>query len=225
MKNFGSIYIIKNFVNDKVYIGKTIESIEVRFQEHKKNCNRENCKDRPLYRAMNKHGIDKFYVELLEKCEINILSQKEQEYILLYDSYKNGYNATLGGDGKVLYDYQQIVSGFLDGKLIKDLAEEFECCVDTISKAIVSAGLKSNNNGVQARSRKVIMIDKDTEESLQTFNSLSNAAQWLIDNGITSAQTKHIVSCISKVLKGERQTAYEYKWKEGPMDYNRRTPF
>ena len=30
----GYIYIIKNTVNDKVYIGKTIQTLERRFQKH-----------------------------------------------------------------------------------------------------------------------------------------------------------------------------------------------
>jgi DNA-binding MurR/RpiR family transcriptional regulator len=42
----------------------------------------------------------------------------------------------LGGEGKPLYDYDAIVQGFLSGKLIKELAEEFECCVDTIAQAV-----------------------------------------------------------------------------------------
>lgn len=224
-KNFGYIYIIKNTINDKVYVGKTLDNIVKRFQEHKRDSINRMREERPLYKAMNKYGVDNFYVELLEKCEIELLSQKEQEYIALYNSYENGYNATLGGDGKILYDYQKIVTEFLNGKLIKDLAQEFECCEDTIAKAVATAGLKTTINSNQKRSRKVLMLDKNTEEKIQSFDSLSDAAQWLLDNGKTTAQLKHIVSCISKVLNGERQTAYKYKWVEDNMDYVRYKPF
>lgn len=38
MKKYGSIYIIKNNINDKVYIGQTTNTIEERFKNHiKKN--------------------------------------------------------------------------------------------------------------------------------------------------------------------------------------------
>ena len=75
----GYIYIIKNDINNKVYIGKTLlPTIEERFKEHLKESIRERSKNRPLYNAMNKYGIEHFYIELLEECDINILSQQEQ---------------------------------------------------------------------------------------------------------------------------------------------------
>lgn len=225
MKNFGFIYIIRNTINNKVYIGKTLDSIENRFSEHKKNCSKEKCKERPLYRAMNKYGIDSFYIEQLEQCEIELLSEKEQYYINKYGSFHKGYNATLGGDGKILYDYQKIVNEFLNGKLIKDLAIEFECCEDTISQAIKTAGLNSVQNSNQKKSRKVIAINPKTKEKIQSFESLSAGAQWLIDNQITSAQLKHIVCSISRAVDGVRKTAYGYEWKEDTMNYVRNKAF
>ena len=132
----GFIYKITNDINDKVYIGKTLSSIEKRFQEHKKDSTRPQMENRPLYRAMNKYGCDHFQIELIEEAAIEILSQREEYWIAFYHSYENGYNATKGGDGKQLYDYDAIVAGFLSGKLINDLAIEFECCVDTISAAL-----------------------------------------------------------------------------------------
>lgn len=44
---------------------------------------------------MNKYGKENFYVELLEDdIPIDLLNEKEIEYIELYDSYYNGYNST-----------------------------------------------------------------------------------------------------------------------------------
>lgn len=34
----GSIYIIKNYINDKVYIGQTTKAIYFRISEFKKTC-------------------------------------------------------------------------------------------------------------------------------------------------------------------------------------------
>lgn len=58
------IYIIKNTVNNKVYIGKTCKSIKERFTEHIYFAKTAEYRfKRVLYLAMNKYGIDKFYVE------------------------------------------------------------------------------------------------------------------------------------------------------------------
>ena len=54
------IYIIKNTINNKIYIGKTCKSIKERFAEHVQSARTSEYKSRRvLYQAMNKHGIDK----------------------------------------------------------------------------------------------------------------------------------------------------------------------
>lgn len=63
----GYIYIIKNRINDKVYIGKTDLDINKRFKEHVKDSRRRRCEKRPLYSAMRKYGCEHFYVELIEE--------------------------------------------------------------------------------------------------------------------------------------------------------------
>ena len=60
----GNIYIIKNTVNSKVYIGQTRYSIQERFKDHIKN---SRYFDNHLYLAMRKYGTDAFYVEPLEE--------------------------------------------------------------------------------------------------------------------------------------------------------------
>ena len=59
----GQIYIIKNNINDKVYIGQTIQDYKRRWHGHK---HESKSIDRPLYRAMRKYGYDNFWVELIE---------------------------------------------------------------------------------------------------------------------------------------------------------------
>lgn len=94
-----SIYKISNTITSKVYIGQTSNTIEYRFKEHLDKSSDFNVNHRPLYLAMNKYGKENFYIECLEvvptKEEAN---EKEQFYIKQYDSFKNGYNATIGGD-------------------------------------------------------------------------------------------------------------------------------
>lgn len=100
---YGSIYIIRNTVNQKVYIGQTTMTVHERFLAHLKPSTSKLKRNYKLYNAMNKYGCDKFYVETLEELvPIEDLDRKEQEYIFMYDSFNKGYNATPGGDGRVL---------------------------------------------------------------------------------------------------------------------------
>ena len=53
------IYKITNNVNNKVYIGKTIRSLEIRFKEHLKD---SDIKDNKLYLEMRKYGKKNFSI-------------------------------------------------------------------------------------------------------------------------------------------------------------------
>ena len=44
----GIIYKITNNINNKAYIGKTLNSLEHRFNEHKRDSRKESCEKRPL---------------------------------------------------------------------------------------------------------------------------------------------------------------------------------
>lgn len=99
MKKCG-IYKIENRVNHKVYIGQSID-IETRWSAHRR-CGKYHDKENYfLYQAINKYGIDSFDFTILEECNECNLDEKEIYYIQKYDSYKHGYNMTLGGKGTV----------------------------------------------------------------------------------------------------------------------------
>lgn len=208
----GFIYKISNSVNDKVYIGKTLSSIEKRFQEHKKDSSRDTENIRPLYRAMNKYGYDCFFVELVEEAPIEHLSEREQFWIEYYNSYHNGYNATLGGDGKQLYDYNAIIARFLDGRLIKELAEEFGCCTETICKVLKLEGFNPKENTIKSISKSLAAY-KDGQ-LVQEFSSRMEAVKWLQTNGYTKSTNRdNINAAIGRAANGQRKSAYGLQWK------------
>lgn len=98
MENLGSIYIIKNKINNKVYIGQTINKVSYRYKTHIYYAIRG--KDYIIGKAMRKYGIDNFYYEILEKCSIEDLNSREIYWISKYNSTnpKFGYNMSVGGN-------------------------------------------------------------------------------------------------------------------------------
>lgn len=70
------IYKITNLLNGHSYIGLSTH-IETRWKEHKSQYNQEREKDKALYKAFKKYGIDNFNFEVLEECSIDELSKKE----------------------------------------------------------------------------------------------------------------------------------------------------
>ena len=94
------IYKITNILNGHVYIGQSI-NIEKRWQDHKREARTEGFPqyNYTIHQAFRKYGLDNFSFEILEECEQSLLNEKERFWISFYDSYKNGYNETEGGDG------------------------------------------------------------------------------------------------------------------------------
>lgn len=91
------IYKITNQLNNKTYIGQSCD-IERRWREHRNSLYSSHCYDYPLYRALRKYGLENFSFEILEKCSLEELNDKERDYIDKYNSIlPNGYNQTLGG--------------------------------------------------------------------------------------------------------------------------------
>lgn len=105
------IYIIKNKINDKIYIGQAIShrlnkgkyryfGYDGRFKDHISEAINNTKKNQCTYlnNAIRKYGKDNFIVELLEICEVQFSDNKEIYYIDKYNSiYPNGYNLTKGG--------------------------------------------------------------------------------------------------------------------------------
>lgn len=98
------VYKIQNQINKKVYIGQSID-IHKRWAEHRSAAFNPNEPryDSQLYQAIRKYGLKQFTFEVLKtispeqysRCALNEL---ERYYIALYNSFKDGYNATPGGE-------------------------------------------------------------------------------------------------------------------------------
>ncbi len=104
------IYKITNLINQKSYIGQSID-IKRRWRDHRRCAKTEdNC----LYRAIRKYGVDNFSFEVIKECSPKELDELERYYIKLYDTYYNGYNSTLGGDSAKCYSSPEQISGIIN---------------------------------------------------------------------------------------------------------------
>ena len=92
----GYIYYIKNLIDNKYYIGQTINELSERWKNHKKKYS--NC--RYLKNAFIKYGFKNFEFKLICICFDEDLDKFEIDYIKHYNSLvPNGYNLKQGGLG------------------------------------------------------------------------------------------------------------------------------
>ena len=198
------IYKIENDINGKIYIGKTEFSIEKRFKEHCKDAYRSGKEQRPLYFAIRKYGVEHFHISLIE--ETDNPEEREIYWIEKLRSFKHGYNATCGGDGKKYVDYDLVISTYRKTLNQKTTAELLGIHVQTVRKIIKEnipdEVLSIEEINKKIFSRSVAKIDPKTNEILQVYSSVSEAER---ENNIP----RHI----GAVCKGKRKTAGGFKWE------------
>lgn len=207
------IYQITNDINGKVYIGKTERTIEERWLEHQWNRDKENCKNRPLYRAMNKYGIEHFHIEVLE--ETNEPEIREIYWIEQKRSFKYGYNATLGGDGKKYIDYDIVIATYKELQSLNETAKVLNICTDTVHNILIAnkIQIKSSKDVIKEKASIPVHMYSLNNDYIQTFASSHEAARYMIDNELTNCKHSTIRQHISEVCKGRRKTAAKFIWK------------
>lgn len=96
---YGIIYKVTNLVNNKIYIGQTTNSLNIRKTQHISDA--RNNSDMLLHKAIRKYGEDAFKWEVIDKAySKEELNNKEKYWIVYYKSNQKeyGYNCTNGGD-------------------------------------------------------------------------------------------------------------------------------
>jgi group I intron endonuclease len=93
------VYLVRNLITGKCYVGKTGRTLEQRWKEHVAFAR----PDSPMLvcRAIAKHGAEQFEVRVLDECDdAGVLNELERLWIKELGTFKpKGYNLTLGGDG------------------------------------------------------------------------------------------------------------------------------
>ena len=207
------IYKITNDVNNKIYIGKTENSIEQRFKEHCRESKRERAEARPLYRAMNKYGIEHFHIELVEKTDKP--EEREIYWIEQFDSYHNGYNATLGGDGKTYLDRELLINTYLEKQNVAETAKILGVDASHLREILKSNDIKIKSSQEIAKeklSKKIEMYDLEGN-LLKDFSSLAEAAKYIQLEQNKTSNIKGMTVHIRQVAQGKRKTAYGFVWK------------
>lgn len=147
---YGIIYKIENVITHEIYIGQTTHhrgfngrydfkgnGIERVYKKLLGNEARGESHNQHLRRSIKKFGFDAFEVfEVFDTADtLEELNEKESYYINLFDSYKNGYNQSFGGDSMSGYERpkskdcknsKRVCQIGLDGKLIKT----WDCATD-----------------------------------------------------------------------------------------------
>lgn len=99
MSDIGFIYLIRNLIDGRGYVGQTTTSIRQRWLEHLALA-RKGGGSMPICRAIAKYGAGNFSIQQIASAKKILLNDLEAHYIKFFGTYAptgHGYNLTEGG--------------------------------------------------------------------------------------------------------------------------------
>lgn len=146
----GYIYIIKNDINDKIYIGQTSRTVEIRWKEHVRQTTDI------IYKAIQKYGIEHFWFESIEECDDALLDEREQYWIKQYNSFETGYNQTIGGqNGTTMTNkMSEVLSLWEEGLTVNRIVAKTGLNVETVRGYLNKNGI--DHKQIKTRANKFI---------------------------------------------------------------------
>ena len=192
-------------LNEKAYIGQTVDPVEKRWSEHIYAAYREKDDNRYyLHKAIKKYGIENFDFEILEEVPNEQLDEKEIYYIAEWHTYRydelgnQGYNLTRGGKGHWKFDSETLLKAFFENnEHLGNTCKAIGCSEPTLIKV-----LQENDLYGKGSMTAVYQISLVDGKIIKKFDSLVEVMKEF-HKGRTS---------ICDAVNGRSKTAAGYAW-------------
>lgn len=227
------IYIITNDVNDKVYIGQTVKSLEERKNQHYSSF--ISGTDTHLYNAMRKYGWDRFHFsKVASASSLDELNALEKAYIEQFDSIRNGYNMIPGGRSnpmdtlevrqkhdavmrsqdvrsRIGNTIREQCKGGRSAEYRKKMSEGkkalYASARGEIAKAKFRESFKFSEEHFRAlndsKNKEVYCVDESGQE-VARFSRVKDAAQWWYDQGYVVKDVNQLSDAIKLSSKKDK---------------------
>lgn len=204
-----TIYRITNKINNKAYIGQTTNNIYHRWYHHCYDAVKLNV-NFAFYNAIRKYGTECWHIEILENVEdVNMLNEREIYWIAHYNTFKNGYNSSSGGNQKTIYSEEtrkKHSEWMLNNSPLKGKKHSKELKIKR-SKAL--KGIIKNKEWIRK-------ISESNKGNVRSTESKLKQSETRIRKNIKP--TKKWRENMSKLFSGEGNPAYGRIWLNNAME-------
>jgi group I intron endonuclease len=183
----GIIYLIKNKINNKIYIGQTIRSFRDRIHEYELGLGNQY-----LNKAFNKYGFNSFEFKIIDTANnLTELNEKEIRYIRQYKSNDKDFGYNIESGGKNAIPITETIEKMSKSHIgIKQTS-------DWISRRIAKAGTKEakkygkikSNEEKKELSENSTKYWKGKKRNNETKKKISETK---LKNGLSNVQKKKI---------------------------------
>ena len=232
------IYKITNIINNKVYIGQSI-NLQRRKTDHIRDLNKNRNHNNHFQNAWNKYGEENFIFEIIHVVDdSDELNKLETYYIDLYDSTNpdKGYNYTRGGDNPSVSElYRQEMKVKLRGinsklsfedvrhiKLLmfclmdrKEISKLFNVSVKSLTQISIGKSFDyvSPELNDKIHNLKQCLIDERNEYILELFDSGLGITDICNKTGYTASIVEKCVYKYRDAI-GTRKRKYQHIYDE-----------
>ena len=171
-------------------------------------------------------GREHFNVEEIEKVPRELLNEREQYWINYYDSFYNGYNRTLGGEGDLIHPSEEInkaLDMYYNGASMTEIQEKYGLHHSTLHKYRKMLNLPKRKVTEHELQSSILNVKKATEANQipienitlqRIYSSKKEALCDMIEQGYSKAKDWHnIRASLDKALSGEQDTFLNFKWR------------
>lgn len=208
------IYKALNKINNKVYIGQTVRSLEERMKGHK-NASLDSDRKQYFYNAIRQHGWDNFEWSILKECSsIEELNESEKYFVKEFNSNNTdfGYNMTDGGDNGL---HVQETKDIISEKLKKPKSKEH---IESLKKE----AQRRKEEGVgffseEARQNQIKNTPRGEEHPLFGTVRPDSVKQAISEKktGVSNGPcTPERAAAISKGKTGKKREPFSEEWKQ-----------
>lgn len=218
------IYIIKNDINNKVYIGQSYDPLH-RWEQYK-SAVKHHPNAQIITRAMHLYGIEKFHMEILESNVVNY-DEREKYWIRENNSLvPNGYNIAEGGQGTGV-GVDSSNASIKSEDVLNEFIEELLLNIEPISTLAKKFGISNdvayaiNNGRVYYNSELNYPIRSSSRYSEEKLKQITYSLKYELDKSLKNIAEEYGI-CLGQLNeinqgKAQKREYLDYPIRKGKM--------